>query len=345
MRRVIVPFFLLLFFLVLFSVVALAYPEVGHQFYGYAGSGSTVTAEVGDLTYTTAVQSDEYYGYDSIFFVDAASDDMDGAEEGDTITFYLDDTEVTTATFEIGGVTKLDFADDPATAEDESVDTSSSDSDSDSDSDSSDSDSDSDSDSSSDDDSSSSSSGHSSSSSSSSSGSGKGCFDQWDCQSWNSCASNSFQTRICYYEGNCTTEGGQPDTRQSCTYVAPEEETTVVSEKTEATCYDGIKNQGERGVDCGGPCDVCTVTTVVEETKTNWLYVGLGIFIILLIIAIILAHKYKDKLHAWWDKVRGKKPGTSAAAVTAGAKQAATFQRPAYQQQYQYRPQQQYVKK
>ncbi|MBI5072257.1 hypothetical protein HZA99_00405 [Candidatus Woesearchaeota archaeon] len=318
------------FLIVLFSGIALAYPEVGHQFYGYAGSGTTVTAKVGTLSYSTSVQSNKYYGYDSIFFVDAASDDMDGAEEGDTITFYLDGTAITTATFAIGGVTKLDFADDPATAANESTTLSTT-----STATSTNASTSTTSSSSATSSSSSSSKSKSKSSSTSATSSGKGCFDKWNCQSWGSCASNNFQTRICYYAGNCTVEGNQSDTRQKCTYVAPKEETTVTSEQPEATCYDKIKNQGERGIDCGGPCDACPVAPIVkEETKTNWLYIGLGIFIILLIIAIILGHKYKDKLQAWWDKMRGKKPSTGG-----------IVQRPAYPQQYQYRPQQQYVKK
>lgn len=334
--NIFVPVFL---FLVLWSVSAFAYPEVGHQFYGYADSGSTVTATVGDLTYTTSVQSDYYYGYDDLFFVDAASDDVGGAEEGDTITFYLDGTEITTATFEVGGVSKVDFADDPATSDDESSSLSTSSSSNTSSSSSS---------SSSDDDDDSSSSDSSSrkkSSSSSSDDDEESCTHKWSCKSWGVCAENGFQTRICYYTGNCTTEGNQSDTRQRCTYVASEEE--VVVEEEEETCDDNVKNQGERGIDCGGPCDACPTTTappVVEETKTNWLYIGLGIFLILLIIAVILAHKYKDKLQPWWDKIRGKKPVVGTIAATA-AKPATATLRPMYQQQYQYRSVQQSVKK
>ncbi|MBT7162898.1 MAG: hypothetical protein HN904_08975, partial [Victivallales bacterium] len=26
------------------------------------------------------------------------------------------------------------------------------------------------------------------------------------------------------------------------------------------TCDDGVKNQGEHGVDCGGPCEACVTT-------------------------------------------------------------------------------------
>lgn len=345
MKRV-VSSFLFFTFLVLCSAIALAYPEVGHQFYGYAGSGTTVTAKVGTLSYSTSVQSNKYYGYNSIFFVDAASDDMSGVKEGEIITFYVDGIAVTTATFKKGGATKLDFADDPATAANESKTLSTTSTNVSTSTNASASNASSTSNATSSSSSSSSSSSKSkskSSSKSSTTSTGKGCFDKWKCQSWSSCASNGFQTRICEYAGNCTTEGNQSDTRQKCTYVAPVEKAAVVSEQPEATCYDKIKNQGERGVDCGGPCDTCPVVPPVVKEKTNWLYVGLGIFIILLIIAIILAHRYKDKLQAWWDKVRVRK-SSAGAAVANGAKQATSFQRPNYPQQYQYRPQQ-YVKK
>ncbi len=341
-----------IFLLILLSVCVVAYPEVGHQFYGYAGSGSIVTVTYEDLTFTTDVDSDGYYGYDPLFFVDAASDDIDGAEEGETLTFYLDDTEITTTTFEVGGVTKVDFEDDPATSDVETAyDSSSSDSsndsslssdsssDSSSSSSSSDSDDDDDDDDDNDDDDSGSSGGKSSSSLSDDEK--EDCTHAWKCTSWSECQSNGFQTRTCFYIGDCSTEGNQSDTRQRCTYVAPEEEEAYVA--PEASCYDDIKNQGERGVDCGGPCEACPTTTapVLEEPKANWLYISLGIFLILLIIAIILAHKYKDTLLPYWEKFKSKlgiKP--KAVAPVAQVKPAASMpQRPAQYQQYsQYKP-------
>lgn len=314
----------------LLSVSAVAYPEVGHQFYGYAGSGTTVTAEAGDVSYTSDVDSDGYYGYDDLFFVDAETDDIGGVEEGETITFYLDDTEITTYTFSIGGITKLDFEDDPATA---SVETAGSAEDSGTE----ESDSSTDSSSEDDDDSDSSSSSRGSSRKSSSSSTdeeAEDCSHKWTCTSWSSCAENGFQTRTCYYAGDCTQEGNQSDTRQRCTYVAPEEEPVIKEE--EPTCYDGIQNQGERGKDCGGPCEACpTPAPVVEEPKTNWLYIGLAIFLILLIIAIILAHKYKDKLLPYWEKFKNKLGINSKAAPAAPQAMQRPAQYPQFQQQYQ----------
>ncbi|MBI5002421.1 hypothetical protein HZC31_03490 [Candidatus Woesearchaeota archaeon] len=328
--------------LLLLSVAAVAYPEVGHQFYGYAGSGSTVTVTYEELTFTTSVDSDGYYGYDTLFFVDAASDDIEGAEEGDTLTFSLDATEITTYTFSIGGITKLDFEDDPATSSVEtaesSSDSDSSSTDSSSDDDDSDSDDDDDDSDSDDDDSNG---GGRKSSSSSTDDEAEDCSHKWTCKSWGACEKNGFQTRTCYYVGDCAQEGNQSDTRQRCTYVAPEEEPVI--EEEEPTCYDGVQNQGERGKDCGGPCDACPTAPVVEEPKTNWLYIGLAIFLLLLIIAIILAHKYKDKLLPYWEKFKGKW-GIKQKAAPAVAQ---TMQRPAQYPQYQqqYRPQYPQVRK
>lgn len=346
-----------LFAVLLLSVVAVAYPEVGHQFYGYAGSGTTVTADVGGVSYSATVDSEGYYGYDTLFFIDAQTDDMSGAEDGETITFSLDGTEITTYTFSIGGVTKLDFEDDPATAgienisdadgdgvsDDEdiclgyndSVDTDGdgapdgcdTDADGDGIADSNEDDDD-------DDDSDSSSGGGKKSSSSSTDEEAEDCSHKWTCTSWNACEENGFQTRTCYYVGNCTQEGNQSDTRQRCTYVAPEEEPVIEEEKP--TCYDGIQNQGERGKDCGGPCEACPTTVpVVEEPKTSGIYISLAIFLLLLIIAIILAHKYKDKLLPYWIKFKSKlgiKP--KAAPVVAQQMQRPAMQYPQYQQQY-----------
>ena len=110
------------------------------------------------------------------------------------------------------------------------------------------------------------------------------CTHKWQCTGWNPCEENGMQTRICYYVGNCTTEGNQSDTRQRCTYVAPEQEEYIPEEEqVYPTCYDGIKNQGEKGIDCDGPCPACEVPQV-QEPQSNTLYVVLAIGLLLLII-------------------------------------------------------------
>lgn len=134
---------------------------------------------------------------------------------------------------------------------------------------------------------------------------GVACEHLWDCTNWNPCEENGMQTRICYYTGTCSVEEGQPDTRQLCTYVAPEE-TIIPTERTES-CYDKIQNQGERDTDCGGPCPTCpTPTPVAEQPAPTWPYILLGILLLLLIVGIILAHKYKDKIKEYWNTMKMK---------------------------------------
>ncbi|MEK6867429.1 MAG: hypothetical protein AABX98_01265, partial [Nanoarchaeota archaeon] len=259
---------LVVVFSILSSVLAGAYPQVGHQFYGYVGAGSTVKAVAGDVTYSVSANTSGYYGYSPLFFVETQTDDIDGAKDGETITFYVNSAANTTYTFKIGGITKLDFEDDPATTAIDNIATTSSTTNTAT------------SITTTTDDNRGSSKKKSSTTTTTTTSKDSGCYHTWKCTSWSACQSNSFQTRTCYYVGNCTTEGNQSDTRQRCAYVAPEEEAYVAPE---ASCYDDIKNQGERGVDCGGPCDACPTAPIVEEPKTNWLYIGLAIFLILLI--------------------------------------------------------------
>jgi hypothetical protein len=57
---------------------------------------------------------------------------------------------------------------------------------------------------------------------------------------------------------------------------------------TIASCSDNVQNQGETGVDCGGPCPACPAPTVeapavVQEKQTWW-----WLWLLLLLLAIIL---------------------------------------------------------
>lgn len=157
------------------------------------------------------------------------------------------------------------------------------------------------------------------------------CTHKWQCTGWNPCEENGMQTRICYYVGNCTTEGNQSDTRQRCTYVAPEQEEYIPEEEVYPTCYDGIKNQGEKGIDCDGPCPACEVPQV-QEPQSNTLYVVLAIGLLLLIIAA-LGYIFRNKWMPYWEKIKSTfvKPKPQ-------PMQFRQFpQRPQYQQPQQYR--------
>jgi len=76
------------------------------------------------------------------------------------------------------------------------------------------------------------------------------CSIRWQCAEWSACVPNGTQSRLCINNGTCVLS---PRTEtQSCTYTLP----------LVPTCSDGIQNQGETGVDCGGPCPPCAVPAI-----------------------------------------------------------------------------------
>ncbi|MFC2136038.1 hypothetical protein ACFLTH_15595 [Bacteroidota bacterium] len=108
------------------------------------------------------------------------------------------------------------------------------------------------------------------------------CEEIWECTEWNDCQPSNTQTRNCVEVNGCGTEDYKPVTIQDCTY--------------EASCSDGIQNQGETGVDCGGPCLPCKTLEVpggIREEKTivSTLLI-LGIFAVL---SLLIVYKYFHK--------------------------------------------------
>ncbi len=298
------------FFLVLASS-AFAVPQIGHQFYGYAAAANApIIAIVNGIRFETTSESDGYYGYEPLLFVGAASDDEKGGEKGDEITFYVGNTEIGKYIFEVAGVTELNFdeafgfdgvydsgdldvsgdngseVNTHSTSQDNNSSSSSSSAqDNDSQNNNlSNNDSDDDSDDGSD----------STNIDDNSAEVDVPCSYKWECTNWGTCESNGFQTRICYYSGTCideTKDPNRPDSRQTCNYEASAEKT----EYAKADCYDGIKNQGEKDIDCGGPCQSCEKTTPIisEEPRSNIMYVLLAMLLLIIIASIVFAYKYK----------------------------------------------------
>ena len=69
------------------------------------------------------------------------------------------------------------------------------------------------------------------------------CSPNWVTGSWSNCV-NKIQTRTVTDSKNCGITYGKPAISQSCNEIIH-------------TCSDGIKNQDEIGIDCGGPCKIC----------------------------------------------------------------------------------------
>ncbi|MBD3209640.1 hypothetical protein GF367_04465 [Candidatus Woesearchaeota archaeon] len=79
------------------------------------------------------------------------------------------------------------------------------------------------------------------------SGSGSGsfypCTPKWKCNQWSECLPNGSRYKECIDLHGCKPNDYKRVFWEECEYVP--------------TCFDGIQNQGETGVDCGGPCRPC----------------------------------------------------------------------------------------
>ncbi|MBU1030826.1 MAG: hypothetical protein ABIC91_07095 [Nanoarchaeota archaeon] len=108
------------------------------------------------------------------------------------------------------------------------------------------------------------------------------CTEDWNCSIWSPCSYQETQTRTCIDLNACATSDDKPLEEQECTYIP--------------TCSDGIQNQGETGVDCGGPCPPCQeieVPGVVKERSNLLTNILLGIITVLL--AGLIIYKYFHK--------------------------------------------------
>lgn len=77
------------------------------------------------------------------------------------------------------------------------------------------------------------------------------CTENWQCTSWSACTISGVQTRTCTDANSCGTETSKPVLVNTCTYGG--------------TCSDGVKNNDEDGVDCGGSCpNDCNRTRTTE---------------------------------------------------------------------------------
>lgn len=140
------------------------------------------------------------------------------------------------------------------------------------------------------------------------------CQEDWFCSDWGPelCPIQGIQNRTCEDKNNCNTETQKPDIEQTCVYQGTcidyyknQDETDIdcgglVCEPCndgksclfdfdcksgfcdpienickEPTCNDEFKNQGEEGIDCGGPCPLCEKPTL-EKPATILRFISKG---------------------------------------------------------------------
>ena len=144
------------------------------------------------------------------------------------------------------------------------------------------------------------------------------CNMDWQCNEWSSCV-NELQTRQCDFvkvpqhvqDTQCPSLSNAPISSQKCE--VPRQKGIAAE-----TCNDGIKNQNEEGIDCGGACKSCrldknltTESAVQKEqisqptgfaignligTKSNIIIVTvvLSITIVIVVFAGIKFYKHKQ---------------------------------------------------
>lgn len=71
---------------------------------------------------------------------------------------------------------------------------------------------------------------------------GFACIAEWYCEPYGLCV-DGIRERTCYDLNNCEDETEKPLEQEECIY--------------EDSCFDGVQNQEEEGIDCGGPCPAC----------------------------------------------------------------------------------------
>lgn len=89
------------------------------------------------------------------------------------------------------------------------------------------------------------------------------CTPNWQCdETWGECTDGT-QIRTCVDTNQCGSEEGIPATSQPCTVEIKE------------SCSDGIKNQDETGIDCGGSvCNKCSFFTIAGSAVSGTIEVG-----------------------------------------------------------------------
>lgn len=76
------------------------------------------------------------------------------------------------------------------------------------------------------------------------------CDERWECSDWSICFINGLRFRECIDINNCGTEKNKPHEQEECEYIP--------------TCFDGVMNGEEEGIDCGGPCEPCLVANCFD---------------------------------------------------------------------------------
>lgn len=107
------------------------------------------------------------------------------------------------------------------------------------------------------------------------------CLPDYYCTDYTLCTDN-LQTRECFDKNNCNDQKTKPETQRPCN----------------PTCEDGLQNQGEAGVDCGGPCSVACKNANILYL---WAFVPILVAVIIMVVIYLIIRK-KEKPYRALEK-------------------------------------------
>jgi hypothetical protein len=119
-------------------------------------------------------------------------------------------------------------------------------------------------------------------------GSSGRCEPEWMCQSWGACNPNGTRSRECIDMHGCDIDNLKRTFYELCVY-EPTCYDGVLNQDEEdidcggvcppcipkITCSDGLQNQGETGIDCGGPCNECADDSTCYDGVKNQDEIGI----------------------------------------------------------------------
>ena len=90
------------------------------------------------------------------------------------------------------------------------------------------------------------------------------CIPEWECSSWGGCI-KSAQARTCTDKNSCSRPETKPEVVRTCNIL----------------CFNGILDQDEEEIDCGGTCEACDIKRAPEKRQA----IMINILIYTLLIA------------------------------------------------------------
>lgn len=119
------------------------------------------------------------------------------------------------------------------------------------------------------------------------------CEEKWECSEWSTCIDNK-HTRKCIDKNSCGTTNNKPAENESCTPIP--------------SCFNGIQDGDETGIDCGGSCGACRI---IEQPATvsgldSRIIIAAAITLATLILIVVALRKQIkqgiDKILAVWKR-------------------------------------------